>query len=138
MYFMYHDGPANYVSGPAPFQPGTQYNGRGMGTAMPPGQAPPSDGIQAFDPETGQTKWKFEVSQGGLSPGVLATAGGVVFAAASEGNFLALDAATGKALWHFTTGARIESSPMSYSVSGKQFVSISSDGMLYSFALPDQ
>jgi outer membrane protein assembly factor BamB len=137
---MYHDGPANYVSGPARFEPGVQYGGRGSGRGgniTAPGAAPPSDGIQAFDPETGQTKWKFELSQGGLAPGVLATAGGVVFAASSEGNFLALDAATGKALWHFTAGGPITSSPMSYAVEGKQFVAITSSGVLYSFGLPE-
>jgi PQQ-dependent dehydrogenase (methanol/ethanol family) len=139
MYFMYHDGPENYVSGPTPFEPGAQYNGRGTrrGGAISAGEAPPSDGIQAFDPETGKTQWKFELAQGGLAPGLLSTAGGVVFAATSEGNFLALDAKTGKALWHFTTGVRMASSPMSYAVDGKQFVAISSSGILYSFGLPE-
>jgi alcohol dehydrogenase (cytochrome c) len=140
MYFAYHDGPTDYVSGPTPFEPGVEYNGRGTargGDQTPPGQAPASDGIQAFDPETGRTKWKFELAQGGLAPGVLATAGGVVFAASTEGNFLALDAATGKALWHFTTGAPILSSPISYSVGGKQYVAVTSSGVLYSFGLPE-
>ena len=31
----------------------------------------------AFDPESGKPKWKFELAQNGLQPGVLATAGGV-------------------------------------------------------------
>jgi alcohol dehydrogenase (cytochrome c) len=140
MYFEYHDGPANYTSGPAPFEPGMLYWGRGSGRGMiatPTGEAPPSDGVQAFDPETGKTKWKFELVEGGRASGVLATAGGVVFAASGEGNFLALDAATGKALWHFTTGAPIMSSPISYSVNGKQYVAITSSGMLYSFGLPE-
>ncbi|MGA7235910.1 MAG: PQQ-dependent dehydrogenase, methanol/ethanol family, partial [Bryobacteraceae bacterium] len=139
MYFMYHDGPDVYVSGPTPFEAGTQYTGRGTrrGTETPSDEAPPSDGIQAFDPETGKTQWKFQLAQGGLAPGLMATAGGVVFAATSEGNFLALNATTGKALWHFTTGVRMGSSPMSYSVDGKQYVAISSSGMLYSFGLPD-
>jgi PQQ-dependent dehydrogenase (methanol/ethanol family) len=140
MYFMYHDGPANYTSGPAPFEPGVQYSGRGTGGGgilTRPGEAPPSDGIQAFDPETGKSRWKFEIAQGGLAPGVLATGGGVVFAATSEGNFLALDATTGQALWHFTAGGPITSSPMSYSVQGKQFVAITSSGVLYSFGLPE-
>jgi alcohol dehydrogenase (cytochrome c) len=60
-----------------------------------------------------------------------------VFAATSEGNFLALDAKTGKALWHFTTGSNISSSPMSYSVDGKQYVAVTSSGVLYSFGLPE-
>jgi PQQ-dependent dehydrogenase (methanol/ethanol family) len=142
MYFMYHDGPADYVSGLTPFVPGPQYVGRGTagaggGGAAPPAPTPVTQGVQAFDPETGKTQWKFELTQGSLSAGVMATAGGVVFAATPEGNFAALDAKTGKPLWRFTTGSGIATSPMSYSVDGKQYVVISSGGMLYSFALPD-
>ena len=137
---MYHDGPDVYVSGPTPFEPGTQYSGRGTRRGIGDGHPMKRrlrTAIQAFDPETGKTQWKFELAQGGLAPGFLATAGGVVFAATSEGNFLALDATTGKALWHFTTGVQMASSPMSYSVDGKQYVAISSSGTLYSFGLPD-
>ena len=140
MYFAYHDGPQNYVSGPERFERGKQYNGRGAargGVQTPANEAPPSDGVQAFDPETGKTQWKFQLSQGGLAPGVLATAGGLVFAASTEGNLFALDAKTGEVLWHFTTGAIISSSPMSYSVEGKQYVAVTSSGIVYSFALPD-
>ena len=139
MYFTYHDGGQLYTSGPEAFEPGKQYGGRGAGSTRtpPPGEAPPTDGIQAFDPETGKTQWKFVLSQGGLAPGGLATGGGVVFAATGEGNFLALDAKTGKALWHFTTGSAISSSPMSYSVGGKQYVAVTSAGVLYSFGLPE-
>jgi len=68
---------------------------------------------------------------------VLATGGNVVFAATPEGNFIALDAKTGKALWNFAAGAGIPSSPMSYSVDGKQYVAVSSNNVLYSFALPN-
>ena len=135
----HHDGGQLYTSGPEAFEPGKQYGGRGAGAARtpPPGEARPTDGIQAFDPETGKTQWKFVLSQGGLAPGGLATGGGIVFAATSEGNFLALDAKTGKALWHFTTGSAISSSPMSYSVGGKQYVAVTSAGVLYSFGLPE-
>jgi len=67
---------------------------------------------------------------------VLATAGGVVFAGSAEGDFLALDARTGKQLWHFNAGAEVTSSPMSYAVNGRQYVAISTAGVVYSFALP--
>jgi alcohol dehydrogenase (cytochrome c) len=141
MYFMYYDGPGRYSIGPAPFEPGKQYQGRGTGGGFGPpaadGQAPPSQGVMAFDPETGKVQWKYELTQNGLTHGVLATAGGVVFAASQEGNFMALDAKSGKALWRFGAGASIPSSPMSYSVDGKQYVAISSANVLYSFALPE-
>ena len=69
--------------------------------------------------------------------GVVATRGGLVFAATAEGEFIALDAKTGKALWNFRTGGPISASPISYSVGGKQYVAISAGNMLYAFALPD-
>ena len=60
-----------------------------------PGEPPPSAGIKAIDPETGKTMWEFpKIFQGSLTNGVLATAGGVVFAASREGNLFALDART--------------------------------------------
>ena len=68
----------------------------------------------------------------------MATAGGVVFAGSREGNLIALDAKSGKALWSFQAGADITSSPMSYAVDGRQFVAVSSAGALYSFALPEE
>ena len=71
------------------------------------------------------------------SAGLLATGGGVVFMGTAEGNLIALDAKSGKSLWHFQTGATIASSPISYSVDGKQFVAISAGNVLISFALPD-
>ena len=91
----------------------------------------------AFDPETGKAQWKFELAQNALQPGVLSTAGGLVFAASAEGNFMALEAKTGKELWRFGAGASIPSSPISYSVDGKQYISVSSANVLYTFALPE-
>jgi len=67
---------------------------------------------------------------------VLATAGGLVFAAVADGNLIALDAATGKLLWHYQTGERIKSSPMSFEVDGTQYVAVSSGSVLFAFALP--
>jgi outer membrane protein assembly factor BamB len=90
----------------------------------------------AFDPESMKVQWKFELAQNSLSSGVLATGGGILFAASGEGNFIALDAKTGKALWSFAAGASIPSSPMSYAVDGKQYVAVSSSNVLYAFALP--
>ncbi len=140
-YVMYHDGPGRYAITPVTFEPGKQYQGSGGGGGFGPpaadGQAPPTNGLMAIDPETGKVQWKFELAQNSLAAGVLSTAGGVIFAASAEGNFMALDAKTGKPLWRFGTGANIPSSPMSYAVDGKQYVSISAANALYTFALPD-
>jgi len=140
MYLMYYDGPGRYTSGPAPYEPGRMYQGSGSSDWSLPhveGQAPPSTGVMAFDLETGKPQWRFELVEGSLQPGLLSTAGGLVLTASPEGNFIALDAKTGKALWKFGAGATIPSSPVTYSVDGKQYVAVSSANVLYSFGLPD-
>jgi alcohol dehydrogenase (cytochrome c) len=136
VYFAYHDGAGRYSAGPAPYEAGRQFWGRGSAAEPLAPTAADEQGVQAFDPETGKTKWKFPLTQNSLSAGVLATAGGLVFAGSREGNLIALDAANGKPLWHFGAGAEIASSPMSYAVDGRQYIAISSAGVLYSFALP--
>jgi alcohol dehydrogenase (cytochrome c) len=66
----------------------------------------------------------------------MTTASGLVFFADDAECFEAVDARTGKSLWHFNTGQTLHASPMSYSVGGKQYVSIASGDDLFSFALP--
>jgi alcohol dehydrogenase (cytochrome c) len=73
---------------------------------------------------------------GSAAAGVLATAGGVVFASDPEGSLLALDARTGALQWRYQTGGEIRSSPISYAVDGKQYVAIAGDSTLFVFALP--
>lgn len=138
LYFTYHDGGMPFAIAPAPFEPGKQFQGSaGSDVGPPAGDAPESSGIAAFDPETMKVVWKFPVKEASLTAGVLATGGAVVFASTHEGNVIALDAKSGKALWHFGAGADVAGSPMSYSVNGKQYVAVSTAQVLYSFALPE-
>ena len=48
--------------------------------------------------------WEMPVEGGILQSGVMSTAGGLVFYGDGSGEFVALDAKTGKKLWHFQTG----------------------------------
>ena len=66
---------------------------------------------------------------------LLSTAGGLLFSGELNGEFVALEAKTGKALWHFYTGQRITASPITYSVTGKQFVTIAAGSDIMSFGL---
>jgi alcohol dehydrogenase (cytochrome c) len=66
----------------------------------------------------------------------MATAGGLVFLGDDAGSFEAVDAQSGKALWHFNTRQDISASPMSYAVAGKQYVAIAEGSDVFSFALP--
>jgi PQQ-dependent dehydrogenase (methanol/ethanol family) len=56
--------------------------------------------------------------------GVLATAGGVVFAASFDRFFRAYDSSSGALLWEQRLNDVSSSSPMTYSVGGKQYVAI--------------
>ncbi len=92
--------------------------------------------IRALDPTTGDTRWNFPIQEGSPSAGVLATAGGVVFASSKDGYLIGLDAFTGRLLWRYQTGGDIRNSPISYAVDGKQYVAIASTSALFTFALP--
>jgi alcohol dehydrogenase (cytochrome c) len=92
--------------------------------------------LRAIDPRSGEMKWEFKYYSAPWG-GALSTAGGVVFAGDSDGNFIALDARTGKDLWHFQTGSPIFASPMTYALDGKQFIVIPSGTALFAYGLPD-
>lgn len=114
-------------------RPGVGYTGTGARDDQEIG-APGA--IRALDPATGNVKWNFPIQEGSNAAGVLATAGGVVFAASRDGYLICLEAASGKMLWRYQTGSGIRSSPMSYAVDGKQYVSITSGSSLITFGLP--
>jgi alcohol dehydrogenase (cytochrome c) len=94
----------------------------------------PSGALKALDPLTGAVKWEFPYY---TSPdgGALSTAGGVVFAGDSDGNFIVLDARTGHDLWHRQLGAAIYSTAVTFEVGGKQYVVIPAGSAIFSFAL---
>jgi alcohol dehydrogenase (cytochrome c) len=89
--------------------------------------------VRAIDPMTGEIRWNFPLHLGSAAAGVLATAGGLVFASDPEGSLVAMDARTGALLWRYQTGGEIHSSPISYSVDGKQYVAIAGDSTLFVF-----
>jgi alcohol dehydrogenase (cytochrome c) len=138
-YLVYHDSPGSFSSGAQAYEAGRQYQGRGNGGGFggaPAGAQPNTQGVMAIDPETGKVQWKFELASAALPPGLVATAGNVVFTSTSEGYFIALDAVSGKLLWRYYTGGPLASSPISYAVDGRQYVAVSGTGALFSFALP--
>ncbi len=141
-YLEYAESGQQYISGPAEYGRGQQYIGRPTGRpgappARGPNDPPSTAGIKALDPDTGRTVWDFKIFQGSLTNGLMATAGNVVFASIRDGNMAALDARTGKALWHFQTGAAMAAAPISYAVDGRQYVALAAGNFLYGFALPE-
>ncbi len=113
------------------YKPGTVFLGGG-------GKPIPAEtgygAIRAIVPDTGDIKWEHKL----LSPpwaGVLSTAGHLVFGGTVQGNFFALDARTGKHLWHFPAGGMITANPVTYLSNGKQQVAIAAGDVLIAFAL---
>lgn len=96
----------------------------------------PSGALKALDALTGTEKWEFKYFSA-PNGGALSTAGGLVFAGDSDGNFIALDAQTGRDLWHVQLGAAIYSSAVTYRQNGKQYVVIPAGSALFAFAVPE-
>src|SRR2546427_11009136 len=83
----------------------------------------------AINSQTNKIAWQhkppYRIGGGG---GSTVTAGGLVFRGEPDGNFLALDAETGKALWRFQTGFGADAPPVAYEVDGEQYIAIATGG----------
>jgi alcohol dehydrogenase (cytochrome c) len=78
--------------------------------------------VSAFD-AGGEEKWRWRAKLP-MCASTLATGGDLVFAGEPSGEFNALDARTGEQLWRFQCGSGHHSSPMSYSVDGRQYIAV--------------
>jgi alcohol dehydrogenase (cytochrome c) len=130
-YFGSSDGCQIYTLEKQEYVEGKQYQAGGT-TPVP--KQPSTGSLNAVDPATGAIKWKHEMMS--RPAGLLATAGGLVFTGDSDGYVMALDARTGKVLWHFMTGVMIKAPPISYSFKGKQYIAITSGQNLIAFKAP--
>jgi acido-empty-quinoprotein group A len=92
--------------------------------------------LRALDYRTGKMVWNHELGDGESLAGILTTAGHLLFSADNSGNLLALDPITGKTLWHLNAGGRMQASPMTYELEGRQYLIIAVQNILYAFALP--
>ena len=134
---------STYTSREDSYREGAQFNG-GTAThdvpALRPGatnKRPAEQGygaIQAVDPQTGDVKWHFDMTDV-TDSGVLVTASNVVFAGGREGYFYALDARSGAVLWKAMIGGQVSNGPITYAVDGKQYVSIAAGSAVFTFAL---
>jgi alcohol dehydrogenase (cytochrome c) len=55
---------------------------------------------------------------------MLVTGGGLVFSGKLTGEFIALDEDTGRTLWQFKTGSSVNSTAITYTHKGRQYVTI--------------
>jgi alcohol dehydrogenase (cytochrome c) len=94
--------------------------------------------IAAIDYRTGKTVWRHKFAtttpSGRGSPGLLTTAGRLLFGGDVSGNFVAFDAGTGTPLWHSRIG-QVSNAPETYLVDGRQHVLVAAGDQLFAFAL---
>jgi len=81
--------------------------------------------LTAIDASTGAVQWKYQ-SKRPMVSAVTATKGDVVFTGELTGDFLALDAHTGKVLYRFNTGGGIGGGVVTYEEGGTQYVAVMS------------
>jgi len=94
--------------------------------------------VRALELATGKLKWEFkQIGSRAYGAGLLSTAGSLIFAGCDQGIFTALDAASGKPLWHFNTGQAISASPITYSFKGRQYVAVEAGSNVVAFGLSE-
>jgi alcohol dehydrogenase (cytochrome c) len=82
--------------------------------------------VVAMNPVTGEKKWEIPLTDLPSAAGTLVTDGGLVFTGRMTGEFIALDSDTGKQLWQFKTSSSVNSTAITYTHKGQQYVSIAS------------
>jgi alcohol dehydrogenase (cytochrome c) len=106
------------------YKPGERYMGVEFTTKD---RAPGDDAwgyYAAFDPMTGKRAWNVPQVEFPMWSGSLVTAGGLVFSGKLTGEFVAFDEDTGKVLWQFQTSSAINAQPITYTLKGRQYVTV--------------
>jgi len=80
--------------------------------------------INAIDPANGELKWRYRIPAPAVG-GLIATAGGVVITADTQGELFVIDAKTGGLLNRLPLGAgAIDGGLITYAVDGRQFIAV--------------
>ena len=123
-----------FFADPKPFAKGQTYYD--TGTKLPPDEHQQKI-LLALSLPDGKLVWRYpQVGEAESWGGTLATAGALVFFGDDAGSFEAVEARTGRPLWHFNTGQKIDASPMTYAIDGVQYVAIAAGSDIFSFSLP--
>jgi alcohol dehydrogenase (cytochrome c) len=108
-----------------PVEGGRGFMGSGARVSVRP--RPDSDGrygrVQAINLETRETAWTAR-QHAPQSTGILATAGGLVFAGAMDRYLTAYDVEDGDPLWRVRLNDVPNSAPITYTVAGRQYVAV--------------
>jgi alcohol dehydrogenase (cytochrome c) len=81
--------------------------------------------INAVDPVTGKMRWRYK-SATPMYAAVTPTAGGVLFTGDLNGDFMVVDAHSGKVIYRFDTGGPIAGGIVTYEKDGRQYVAVAS------------
>lgn len=99
-----------------------------IGSIWQPLEGGPQHGlITAVDVKTNTIAWQEEWETIAFS-GLLTTKGNLLFAGHNDGRLIAYNATTGEQLWEFMTDAGVNAPAMTYSVDGKQYISVFAAG----------
>jgi acido-empty-quinoprotein group A len=95
--------------------------------------------LEAIDVRTGDIKWSHEypdAAGGNTGPGILTTAGRLLFTGGAGAVFVAHDPATGKILWHQRLLRPVSNGPSTWMLDGVQYLIVGAGDTLYAFAPP--
>ncbi|MGZ5095524.1 MAG: PQQ-dependent dehydrogenase, methanol/ethanol family [Burkholderiales bacterium] len=118
---MHHSRLVKFV--PVEYKSGQRYVGF-ENVPVPNRAVEPIAHVDAIEPLTGKAKWRSEIMDIPHYSAMLATAGGLLFTGKETGEFIAIDADTGKTLYQFQTSSGINAQPITYTHKGKQYISI--------------
>jgi outer membrane protein assembly factor BamB len=92
--------------------------------------------VRALAADTGALRWayRFPGNTSHQAGGLLATAGGVVFAGAKE-RMVALDSGDGRELWYFDTGGVIDAASITYLAGERQQITLAAGRTVFTFAV---
>ena len=114
----------SYTYQPAEYAPGKSWFGGAMQVIPDEAQW---GSVTAVDVHTGRIRWQVKTNEP-MVGGVLATAGGLVFAGEGNGKFNAYHAETGAVVWQYQAEAGVNAPPSSYMVDGRQYVVVAAGG----------
>jgi quinohemoprotein ethanol dehydrogenase len=107
-----------------------------LGAGRVPGMPQGYGVMAAIDSRTNKIVWKKEYRGGGRPAGALATAGGLLFQMAPDGNLIATDAKTGEIVSQFQTGSAGGGGPAaSYAIDGEQYIAVGLRNTVAAFKL---
>jgi acido-empty-quinoprotein group A len=96
--------------------------------------------LKALDVKTGHVRWQHEYpnlnsAPPTVGPGLLSTAGNLLFTGDDQNNLIAFTADEGRILWHFRAGAAQSNGPITYLLDGRQWVVLAAGDTLYAYTL---